>query len=611
MRICGLAFFVENELPQGNREKVDMKRAAFLLPGKCIIALCVFAVLLLTPGCGSSGMELEVPHATTPAPTATPPAATPTPVPVPTPAPTPAITNADNAPPGHIPDCHCWAIEFDLTVTDTPTHAAYRWVAPTVFDRVGPVTGGYMWVNYCCRFGIINQAGEFVIPLMYEGFVSPEFNMMYDVYFPTMHASGEYADMASGFIAARLGGMWGVIDIANRVAVPFIYAEIEVHHNYGVATVSDGERWAEDRTTTGLVELATGRKIVPLGRYHTIYAVSDGYAVAFTTTNPRSTIPRLEGLICITTGREVIPLIHDSVWGVPGKSTYQPSFLVYGHLPFQPFREGNYSGVRDADGNIVLPAIYERVDLHNLPIGLALVTQRSPDHPNAPLGGIVDLHTGEVILPMQFYLLRAIGEDRAIALSPDSLNIEHGESTPATWILIDITSGQEIGEITYAFETGHVSDFNGGFAIISVGNAWGDTWRNGLIDNMGREVIPPVNAGIRHFTDYLLVVDDKDERALALRGRILCKETWEEILPWHDYVGRAQEGLAVINTGGQWIQWAEWIDQIVGGHWGIIDDTGQVIIPAVLDFTRVALAQGNANIAAVERDGKWGVIAIG
>lgn len=264
-----------------------------------------------------------------------------------------------------------------------------------------------------------------------------------------------------------------------------------------------------------------------------------------------------------------------------------------------------------AGGNIVLPAIYERVDLHNMPSGLAIVLERCPDVPHALIGGIVDLHTGEMILPIQYYFLRALGEGRAIALSSDSLHLEHFDSAPTTWILIDISTGQEIGEITYAFETGHISNFHGGVAIISVGNAWGDTWRNGVIDNMGREIIPPVNASIRHFSEYLLAVDYRDERTLTMRGRIVCKDTLEEILPWHDYVGQVESGLAVINTSGEWISWGEWMNQIVGGQWGIIDYAGQVVIPAVLDFTRVALAQGNANIVAVERDGKWGVIAIG
>jgi len=504
--------------------------------------------------------------------------------------------------PDSAPDCSCWTTDFEFTLSDTPTHEAYRWIAPTVFDMVGPVTGGYLWVVHCCRFGIINQNGEFIIPLIYEGFTSSQFPAWVS---RNKFEYKEYINVSSGFLAAELNGKWGVINMANKEVLPFIYDGLNVHQDYSVATVSVGDR----RTTlhTGLINLITGDEIVPLGRYNRIYSVSDGYAIAFNEIRQDGNRVRQEGLINITTGEEVIPLIHEQVWMLPEYRNFQPSGFVFDYIFFN---QDNFVGLNDMEGNQLLPPIFDRIELSNMPENLAMVYNLCPDT-GVTLGGIANINTAEIIVPIRYHHLWYIGESRAIAFHPETfLRENRSPQDLITKILIDVATGKEIAEITYAFDTGHISNFYGGVAVISTGDAWDNNWRAGLIDNMGREIFPPVNAHIRHFTKQLLILDDRDERVFSHKGRILCKHTWEEVLPWHDHVGRLVEGLALINTGGTWVPFEEWIDEIVGGYWGFINETGYIVIPAMLDFDRVSLVRNNANIAAVQRDGKWGIIYV-
>lgn len=505
-------------------------------------------------------------------------------------------------PPDSIPDCDCWTTDFEFTLSDAPTHEAYRWIAPTVFDMVGPVTGGYLWVVHCCRFGIINQYGEFVIPLIYEGFTSSQFPAWVS---RNKFEYKEYINVSSGFLAAKLNGKWGVIDMVNNEVLPFIYDEIDVHQDYTVATVSVGDR----RTTihTGLINLITGEEIVPLGRYNGIYSVSDGYAIAFNEIRQDGSRIRQEGLINIATGEEVIPLIHEQVWRLPEYRDFQPSRFIFDYIFIN---QDNFVGLNDREGNQLLPPIFDRIELSSMPENLAIVYNRCPDT-GETLSGIANIKTAEIIVPIQYHHLWYIGESRAIAVHPETFFRENRSPQDLiTKILIDVASGEEIAEITYAFDTGHVSNFYGGVAIISTGDAWDINWRDGLIDNMGREIFAPVNARIRHFTKQLLILDDRDERVFSQRGRILCKHTWEEVLPWHDHVGWLVEGLALINTGGIWIPFEEWTDEIVDGYWGFIDETGDIVIPAMLDFSRVSLMRNNANMAAVQRGDTWGIIYV-
>ena len=436
-----------------------------------------------------------------------------------------------DAPPDEIPDDI--PLVFNAPEAPAPTHAGYSWVIAPVFDRVGQFSNGLAAVMLDGKYGVIDAYGQVVVPIVYELLghgLAREISL--DV------------DMSSGLVEAQLGGKTGVIDTTGRVVIPFEFDAVFIRHEYGLAILRRGP-WNED--CLGLIELATGREIVPFGADERIVgfgSISDG--IISVALRDEGQYEWSWGYIDLATGEEVAPPADRYV------------------VPF-------------------------------LSNGLTVVSHDD-------LWGIIDADGNYVVLP-RYHHLRLVCENLALATTEPWP--EWGE--PISLILIDITDNREIATLTYVFKDGGIHDFRGDFAIFSIGEAWGAYWYVGLIDRAGREVLPPIYHNIRHFTDDLLIIDDDPAGRRRLQGRIV-NAALEEILPWHDHIGWVSDGLATLNTGGEWIPFGEWGDEIINGLWGFIDETGHVVIPPVMAFDRVApVSEG---IAAVELDGKWGFIRV-
>jgi len=119
---------------------------------------------------------------------------------------------------------------------------------------------------------------------------------------------------------------------------------------------------------------------------------------------------------------------------------------------------------------------------------------------------------------------------------------------------------------------------------------WSGNWDFGLIDNMGREIVPIqyryTFSAIRWMTDELLMVHDS--------GYWGVKDTsghW--VLPpvYYDIRGVGND-LWAINIGGIDVPLDGWGYEIIYGLWGFIDAAGRVIIPPVLEFDSMFLLIG-------------------
>jgi len=488
-------------------------------------------------------------------------------------------------------------------------HGGYIWVAQPTFCEVGQFYNGHAVVRRDGYFGIINSNGTIVVPIIYNDLG----------WFGNINVS-------SGFIEARLGEKWGVLDFRPdflcrerpnpQKVIPFVHDEILINHHYGMAIVREGQR---PNYVSGLVELSTGRTVVPVGTYRRIWGFGEGLAIV---SDRRGN----HGFICINTGEIAVPLIYgwahrfsnglaavqrsaqrDQGWGfINARGEEVIPFIYEQNTGVSPsgliltIRNG-LRGLMDTNGTYIVPPKYQDIDIfRDTPHDLAIV--RRDDR-----RGLLNIVTGEYIIPPEFATVRLLGENIAALLPWQEQEIQRRGDYPVTFTLFCIRERREISTVTYNFHTGHISAFRGGFSIIATGDGWGDCWRLGLIDTQGNEIIPPIYDSMNHFSDYLLRIDYLGGR-FRRQGRLLCKRTWDEVLPWHDFISHPQNGFAIINTGGEWIHYGEWMDEIVGGYWGFIDEYANIIIPPTLDFQRVRpVSEG---IAAVQRNDKWGFIAV-
>ena len=499
---------------------------------------------------------------------------------------------------------------INLPIPPAPTHTGYSWVAAPIFDAVGQFDNGFAVVRLDGKYGIINSAGQVVVPFIYEllgnhglvgGYV------------------GTVVNMSSGFVEARLDGQWGIIDMAGRVVIPFEYDEIFLRHEYKAAIVIRGDwpNWSQ-----GLIELTTGREIIPVGTYNHVQVLSSSFATMVIRDDTWTEWH--EGLIDMATGEEIIPPTYRQIsifsdglaavsrgggWGFINAYGYEVIPTVYDEVMtfangLAWVSSGGLWGIIDTNGNFVLPPTFESMRFTSKPSDeLVQIGARGQD--GFELWGFFDMTTLEIVVPMKYRSLWINGENRAEAITSWPETREESRSI----IILDIAENREIATLTYYFGDGGLSNFHGNHAIFHIGEGWGDFWRAGLIDRDGREVLPPIYYSLRHFSDTLLIIDDNPLGRFRQQGRLVDTTTWEDVLPWHDHIGLVHDGIAAINTGGEWIQFSEWMNEIINGYWGFIDETGQIIIPPVLEFQRAASV--SEGIAAVQVDDKWGFIRIG
>jgi len=488
-----------------------------------------------------------------------------------------------------------------------PTHPAYSWIIPPIFHDVqwpindGPARITYFhnvefdWssivaarVTYNGLHGIVDAvSGKILVP--------PTFNRL-----GSLHAFPNY------FSAWLEGYGWGVTNAVGDVILPFEYRWITIRDDYGIAIVSkDSDDWRSRQHS--VVELATGREIVPFGVYHEIFSIRDGIAIA---RNFHQVERPDAGFINIITSEEVVPLIYDfaqpfsnglaAVWlddkcGFVDASGAVIIPLIYDSIVGSGFIDGvaiverdGLFGIIDTAGAYILPPTYDWISFpHD---NVAIMRIQDPISGNAYFGAIC-IRTGEEIVPAIYSGGWLAGESLAI--------MNRGDWGNRTNYLVCLVTGHEIAPFPYAshddtYRGPEPPNFIGGMALVWVINDnRAFSFGFGLVDATGKEVLPPVYEVIFRFSDGLFAVSHGlDQWGLMDRsGQEILPPIFNSIEPpWW----RGSDNLAAVS---------------IDGLWGFIDNAGQIVIPIELNFAQVRTA--GYGVAAVQtHDNLWGFIRI-
>jgi len=509
------------------------------------------------------------------------------------------------------------------------THPAYSWIIPPMYDRIQLEGNGIVTVRYDGLWGIVDlAAGQIVAPPIFDGIRT--LSAFPDFIIASLPDSGE-----------------SLINAAGELIAPFEYGWSTLFPEYDVAIVH--ERWVANSSAryNGIIELSTGREIVPFGRYHSIasFSVENGIAIARRWDASPS---RLSGLIDITTGDEIAPLIYrdigrlsdglaavwlDGSWGFINIRGEIAIPIIYDSICWLGFRDGmavverdGLWGIIDTTGAYIVPPTYDMItrayDWAVLPdVDAAIIRTIDPASGNAYYG-VIYMRTGEYIVhPIYDGHGRLAGEGLAIM----SRGYDRSERSH---YLVCLVTGHEIAPFPYdniwpegPYEpSGEEVQYNPGiFSQYDPGPIYfrNDTaivWKflpshrraYGVIDATGREILPPIYGGIERFSDGLFLT-------ISGTHRYGIKDSaGQEVLPpvfsWIDAEwNRDCDDLAVINIGAEWPGYAT--NMPSGGLWGFVDNAGQIVVPPELDFAHV-LAAGQNTAAVQTHDGLWGFIRI-
>jgi hypothetical protein len=538
-----------------------------------------------------------------------------------------------------------------------PTHAGYRWVVPPVLDSIQWFQDGFFKV-------FIDGHSPMIIDKTERAIIPPFSDERFLI--RNIHDIGEYR-----IAVVEFDDKYGVIDMAtSQVLVPFIYSSLTVQTEYDIAIVRvEGEHGRD----WGIVELATGREIVPHGIYENIFLV--GEELASVTIGEAD--ERRIGFVNVLSGELAIPTIYSGrindfsdcglimvrygdKWGFIDRTgeviipfMFDPAFAMpngrwHGfNNGFAGVSRNGLTGVIDRTGSFTVSPQYHRFGtLGGVPAtymlhDMAIVAR--PDIPgndhNLNPRGVVNIRTGEYVVPRLYSFIEYRGEGMVwVSRGNMILNNSTIDSSHITYGLINLFTGETI-ELPALVEGVH--DFENGIAV-----TWGN-WGQfesvprypgyGLMYKNGEEIFPPIFTTIRPLSDNTFAVarNARDGSGLIeFEGYEPFYEYYTALLDWGiiDITGRSittasycyirpdADGLAVVNVGGGWYEGPiSGFSNIRGGSWGIIDALGNEIIPPIFQsigggMRRPPYHDGTGGIRQglvfVQRDGKWGLIEI-
>lgn len=184
----------------------------------------------------------------------------------------------------------------------------YEVIKP-IYDFVNPFDGGYSVVELNEKMGIIDKAGNVVVPIKYEN---------------------AHSEVSPGGIAMmRLNGKSGLIDLNGKILLPFIYANIYLDKKGSTDLIA--VRSAETGKW-GYVN-KNNNTVIPFKYQREGYFV-DGFAEV--------TINNKSGVID-KSGKTVIPLIYDEIGSYKIEGPFSSGYCLVKYI--------NYYGYIDKLGN--------------------------------------------------------------------------------------------------------------------------------------------------------------------------------------------------------------------------------------------------------------------
>jgi hypothetical protein len=271
--------------------------------------------------------------------------------------------------------------------------------------------------------------------------------------------------------------------------------------------------------------------------------------------------------------------------------------------------------ILDLDGNEVIPPVYSDVRMTFLPGGQVSISENWAVVSTDTEHGIICIITGDIVLPLRprnYANLALSLYDENTAVVIDAVGCEYRERERT---FIDIATNTEIPPPeSYRGYTEPQTQEGLPYEITFIQYGDYDDYGFGINDLQGNEIFPQNLLSVRRFGENLLRICDEQDG--IRQSRLYDFTTWEEILPRHDFIDLPSgggysnrrerpfdEGLALINQGG-----TRWSLSMIGGAWGVITDTGEIVVPAIMNFERVRYESNG--IFAVRRDGKWGFIRV-
>lgn len=266
--------------------------------------------------------------------------------------------------------------------------------------------------------------------------------------------------------------------------------------------------------------------------------------------------------------------------------------------------QGQYHGVIDTNGNIVIPFQYNMHDLrHGFRDGIAWVKK---DHK----WGAVDTK-GNIVIPLKYY------ED-------DEFGPYNGNDVVFYDKLVVVVSqdgkriafdNKGVAVIPWPYDEDMYELSDGLFEVRKDG-------KSGVVGTTGNVVIPLIYDGVRRIHDGgAIVVKDDKWGVVDTTGNVVIPLIYEEVLSFHDGVAvvvKDDKWGTVDTTGNVFIPFQEnrfrcnicsregLLETYDKNNklWGIIDYKGNVVIPLIYDL----VLSFHDGVAIVQKDGKWGMV---
>lgn len=388
------------------------------------------------------------------------------------------------------------------------------------YSKVDSFDGDFAHVGTSKRDGVIDKEGREIIPCHQIALSIPTLSLFKEGRLPVKNRDGLY----------------GYYDSEGNVVIPFIYKSAQTF-NGGIAAVEreDG-KW-------GVID-KNGNTVIPFG-YEIFGGFSDGLAYAgkkIENKKKASTYTRRAGYVDIR-GNEVIPLIYKDVssfseglarvedangnysffdkkgqkiFDLDEKYSWVCSSFSEGYAAVKD-RETKKYGFIDKTGKLVIPCVYDNLDIDFFKNGVAIVSKDK-------LYGLID-KSGKVIAPISYeYIDHNWSKRKWTEAKKDGkcgvLDVSGKEVIPCSyqsleswgdgliavyrdgkWGFID-----ENGKQIAPYEYDKTSPFRSGFAEVKKDG------KEGLIDMSGRLVIPCAYELISYSSLYNLVLFKENGR---------------------------------------------------------------------------------------------------